>query len=92
MNNTIKNDDGLIDFIASFLNKHTISHGMSDYVGKIDWRINIKNVEEFVDLKDVELRIRKIFFSSDFKELDDRKKLAIKTFLDTIDGKIKNTF
>jgi predicted KAP-like P-loop ATPase len=92
VNSTIKNDDGLIDFIASFLNKHTISHGMSDYVGKIDWRINLKNVEEFVDLKNIELRIRKILSSSDFEELDARKKLAIKTFLDTIDGKIKNTF
>jgi len=92
VNNTIKNDDGLIDFIAGFLNKHTISHGMSDYVGKIDWRINIKNVEEFMDLKEVEPRIRKISSSSDFKQLNKRKKLAIKTFLDTIDGKIKNTF
>jgi len=92
VNSTIKNDDGLIDFIASFLNKHKISYGMSDYVGKIDWRINIKNVEEFVDLKDVEPRIRKMLSSSDFEELDTRKKLAIKTFLDTIDGKIKEHF
>ncbi|MEA3454230.1 MAG: hypothetical protein U9R12_04785 [Candidatus Caldatribacteriota bacterium] len=49
INNTIKSEDGLIDFVTSFLNK-SISHGMSDYVGKIDWRINLKNVEEFVDL------------------------------------------
>ena len=91
VNSTIKNDDGLIDFIAGFLSKST-SHSMSDYVGKIDWRINTKNVEEFVDLKDVELRIRKILSSSDFEELDARKKLAIKTFLDTIDGKIKERF
>ena len=91
VNNMIKTDDGLIDFIASFLSKSTI-HGLSDYTAKIDWRINIKNVEEFVDLKEVESRIRKILSSSDFKELDERKKLAIKTFLDTIDGKIKERF
>jgi len=91
MNNMIKNDEGLIYFITSFLSK-SISHGMSDYVAKIHWGINLKSVEEFVDLKEVEPRIRGIFSASDFEQLDDRKKLAIKTFLDTIDGKIKERF
>lgn len=91
ISNMIKSDDGLIELITSFLIKST-SQSLSDYTEKIHWRINIKSIEEFVDLKEVEPRIRKISFSSDFKELDDRKKLAIKTFLDTIDGKIKNTF
>jgi len=91
VNNMIKNDDGLIDFITSFLNKSAI-HGMSDYVGRIDWRINLNSVEEFIALKEVEPRIRRIFSSSEFNNLDDRKKLAIKTFLDTIDGKIKDGF
>jgi len=91
VNNMIKSDDGLIDFITSFLSKFT-SHGMSDYVGRIDWRIHLKSVEEFVTLKEIEPRIRKISSSSDFEQLDDRKKLAIKTFLDTIDGKIKDRF
>ena len=45
-----------------------------------------------MDLKEVEPRIRKIFSSSDFEQLDDIKKLAMKTFLDTIDGKIKERF
>lgn len=89
--NMIKNDDGLIDFITSFLSKST-SHGMSDYVAKIHWQIHLKSVEEFVDLKEVEPRIRKIFSSSDFEQFDARKKLAIRTFLDTIDGKIKERF
>ncbi len=91
VNNMIKNDDGLIDFITSFLSKST-SNGMADYVGRIPWRIHLKSVEEFVDLKEVEPRIRKIFSSSDFDQFDDRKKLAIRTFLDTIDGKIKERF
>ncbi len=91
VNNMIKNDDGLIDFITSFLSKST-SNGMSDYVGRKPWRIHLKSVEEFVDLKEVEPRIRKIFSSSDFDQFDDRKKLAIRTFLDTIDGKIKERF
>ena len=91
VNSTIKNDDGLIEFITGFLSKST-SHSISDYVGKTHWRIHLKNVKEFVDLKEIEPRIRNIFSSSDFKQLVDRKKLAIKTFLDTIDGKIKDTF
>ncbi|MDK2789456.1 MAG: hypothetical protein PWP07_2701 [Epulopiscium sp.] len=91
VNNMIKNDDGLIDFITSFLSKSK-SQGMSDYVAKTDWRIDLKSIEEFVDLTELEPRIRKIFSSSDFEQLDDRKKLAIRTFLDTIDGKIKERF
>ena len=91
VDNLIKNDDGLIDFITSFLSKST-SHGISDYVGKIHWRIDLKSVEEFVDLKEVEPQIRKIFSSSDFEQFDNTKKLAVKTFLDTIDGKIKDRF
>ena len=91
INNMIKSDDGLIDFIAGFLSKST-SHGMSDYVGKTHWKIHIENVKEFVDLKEIESRIRNISSSSDFEQLNDRKKLAIKTFLDTINGKTKERF
>jgi len=79
VNSTIKDEDGLIDIIAGFLSKST-SHSSSDYVGKIHWRINIKNVEEFVDLKEIEPRIRKISSSSNFEQLDARKKLASRRF------------
>jgi len=91
VNNMIKNDDGLIDFIAGFLSKAK-SQGMSDYVGKIHWRIPLGSIKEFVDLKRIEPRIRKISSSSNFTQLDDRKKLAIETLLDIIDGKIKDQF
>ncbi|MBI2471547.1 MAG: AAA family ATPase [Planctomycetes bacterium] len=89
----IQDDDGLINFITSFLSK-TKSHGMSDYVIKINWQIPLESIKEFVDLKRIEPRIRNIFSSSGFKELDDndKRKLAIKTFIDTIDGKIENNF
>lgn len=88
VNDMIKDDDGLIDFITIFLSKST-SHGCSDYVGKIHWRIDLKEVETFLELKRVEPRARRIFSSSDYTQLDDKKKLAIKTFLDTVDGKAK---
>jgi predicted KAP-like P-loop ATPase len=91
VNNMIKNDDGLIDFITCFLSKSS-SQGMSDYVGRLHWQITLKSVEEFVYLKEIEPRIRKIFSSSNFEQFDARKKLAIRTFLDTIDGRIKEHF
>lgn len=91
VNNMIIDDDGLIDFIASFLSKST-SQGVSDYVGKINWRISLKTIEDFIDIKKIEPRIRKIFSSTEFSKLGDREQLAIKTFLDTIDGKIKDRF
>jgi hypothetical protein len=87
----IESDNGLIDFISSFLGKSK-SQGISDYVWKVHWRIDLKSVEEFVDLKEVEPRIRKIFSSSDFEQFDNTKKLAVETFLDTIDGKISDSF
>lgn len=91
VNDVIKSDDGLIDFITSFSSKY-ISKEASDYVGTTHWRIHLKDVKKFVDLKEVEPRIRKIASSSNFKNLDDQKKPAIKTFLDTIDGRIKEPF
>ena len=92
INNMIQNDEGLIDFITLFLSKTTSRAIYTDYVDTIHWRINLESVEEFVDLNEVEPRIRRIFSSSNFEQWEDQKKLAIKTFLDTIDGKIKNAF
>jgi len=86
VNDMIKNDEGLIDFITSFLSK-TTSYSSSDHIEKIHWRID-ESIENFVDLKEIEQRIRKIFHSPDFAQLEDRKKLAIETFLNAIDGKI----
>lgn len=41
VNRMIEADDGLIDFITSFLSKSKV-HGMSDYVFKEEWKINLK--------------------------------------------------
>ena len=89
----IEEDDGLIDFVTSFLSKSKV-HGMSDYVFRTEWKINPKSIEEFVELKLIEPRIRNIFSSSKFKQLDDndKRKQAIKIFLDTFDGKMEDRF
>lgn len=85
----IKTDDGLVDFIASFLGK-TISHGMSDYVGRVSWKISLDSIKHFIDLKPIEGRLRSIAKSEDFKKLSEEKQKAVNIFLDTLDGKVKN--
>ncbi len=87
VNDMIKNDEGLIDFITRFLTRVS-PHNSSDSQEKRHWRID-GSIENFIDLKEIEPRIRKIFTSPDFAQLDDQKKLAIETFLN---GKIKDTF
>jgi len=86
VNDMIKNDEGLIDFITVSLGKITRYRG-SSYRENIDWRI-YKGIGKLVDLKEIEPRVREIFNSPDFAQLDDQKKLAIETFLNAIDGKI----
>ncbi|MCE5211822.1 MAG: hypothetical protein LLG40_09740 [Deltaproteobacteria bacterium] len=87
----IKTDDGLIEFIKCFL--HDVrSYGMKDYVENVNWRINLESVEAFLELNKVDKRLRKIRHKSEYNKLEDKAKLAIQTFLDTRDGKIKDRF
>ena len=87
----IKTDEGLVDFITSYLHKIK-SQGMGNYVWRINWQIGIKSIAEFIDTNEIEPRLRSIFSSEVFDQLDARKQLGVKTFLDTIDGKIKDDF
>ncbi len=87
----IKDDKGLIGFIKHFLSDIR-SHGMSDYVESVSWRINLESVETFVELNEVDKRLRKIQSNPQYNDLEDKEKLVIKTFLDTRDGKIKDRF
>lgn len=87
----IETDKGLIEFIKKFL-YDVKSHGMKDYVGSVNQRINLENVETFVSLDEVDKRLREILYQPQYNELDDKEKLTIKTFIDTRDGKIKDRF
>lgn len=91
VSNLIKDDNELIDFITSFLSK-VKSHTVSDYGEKTNWRIHLKSIEEYVNIKQIEPKIRNIFSSANFTQLENQKRLAIKTFLDTVDGKINDRF
>ena len=85
----IKDDKGLIMFIKHFLSD-VRSHGMSDYVESIQWRINLESVETFVDLNEVDKRLRKLRSAAEFNELEEKEQLAINTFIDTRDGRIND--
>jgi hypothetical protein len=63
---------------------------MSDYVGKVHWRIPLDSIKHFVDPAAITDRIRKIAQETSFNQLSEEKQKAIRIFLDTIDGKIKS--
>lgn len=87
----IQTDSGLIKFIPHFITK-IHSAGFSDHVGSVKHRVELKNLENFVNLDEVDYRLRKIKNSDDFYELDEKEKDAIGIFLDTRDGKISLDF
>ncbi|MDY6895310.1 MAG: P-loop NTPase fold protein [Thermotogota bacterium] len=82
-------DKGLAQFIKHFLSD-VRSHGLSDYVERVSWRISLESVEKFLCLEEVDSRLRKIKASAQFDELEEKEQLAINTFLDTRDGKVKD--
>ena len=84
----VKTDDGLVKLIAAFLHR-TFSHGILDYVSKLEWRINLETLGEFFPIEATTARLRSFSATSQFDELDEHKKLAIQVFLDTVDGKIE---
>jgi len=63
---------------------------MSDYVGKVHWQIPLDSVKHFTDQELIKERLRKISQSIGFNQLPEDKQKAVKIFLDTVDGKIKN--
>lgn len=89
VDNLIKDDEGLLVFVVSFLSK-SFSYGMSDYVGRINWRMDLKWMGQFVDPKTIEPRLRSKLSSDAFNKLLEKQQLAIRTFLDTFDEKVKD--
>ena len=87
----IEDDRGLIRFIKHFLSE-VRSYGMTDYVERVSWRITLESVEKFVGLEEVDKRLRNIKAKPQFNDLEDKEKLVIVTFLDTRDGKIKDSY
>jgi len=85
----ISTNEGLINFVAAFTSQ-SISQGMGDYVSHKNWYINLKSLENFVTIEEIEPSIREIYSSNIFKGLNDIEKNAIEVFLNTFDGKTED--
>lgn len=85
----IKDDEGLLTLVSAFESKALVS-GWSDHVGRIEYRIRLKTVEDFVSVKSIEPRIRDIASSATFGSLTAERQRAIKSFLDAVDGKTRD--
>ena len=80
----IKTDEGLINFIASFLSTST-HYNTEHYVGETRRHISPEAIGKYVETKSIKGRVRKIEQSNKFDKYSDRQKLAVNIFLDTVD-------
>ncbi len=81
-----QDNEGLLMLLAGFEGKAFVSSG-SDRVSTVEYRINLKTVEEFLRIDSIEPRLRAIAASENFMALATEHQRAVKTFLDTVDGK-----
>jgi predicted KAP-like P-loop ATPase len=88
VNSMAQNDEGLLTLLAGFEGKAFVSSG-SDRVSRVEYRINLKTVEEFLQLESIEPRLRAIAASDSFSTVPADHQRAVKTFLDTVDGKVE---
>lgn len=84
----VATNGGLIQLIQAFVGK-SYSQGMGDYVGRVNWRINLKAVSEFIPVDELTPKARAILDSDEFKTLPTDNQRAIQTFIDTVDDKVK---
>jgi predicted KAP-like P-loop ATPase len=91
VNNLILTDEGLSNFIRAFLGR-VVSYGSGDYGERVNWKINTKEIATFIDLSEIVPRIRALLDSDKIKKYSEKQVLALKTFIDTYDGKIKKDF
>jgi predicted KAP-like P-loop ATPase len=89
--NQIKHDDSLIYFLTGFL-EESYTQVLGDYAPKRELDININSINEFIELREIEPRIRKIYSSSDFKQLEETQKTAIEKILEEMDRKSEESF
>ncbi len=79
VSNVITSDEGFIDFLTAFLSK-TYSHGIDDKVVKVEWRLDPKSIEPFVNPAEIIARSKNLFkLSPDW--LKEKKKIAVETFV-----------
>ena len=86
VNSMVQNDEGLLTLLAGFEGKAFVSSG-SDRVSRVEYRISLKTVEDFLQINAIEPRLRTIVASERVKCMPADHQRAVKTFLDTVDGK-----
>jgi predicted KAP-like P-loop ATPase len=67
--------EAALSFLTGCLHRST-SHGMSDYVSREHWRINLKTVEDFVRVDTLEKKVAELSLDN----LSDKQKKAVKAF------------
>ncbi|MFP4498893.1 MAG: hypothetical protein ACLFQV_11835, partial [Vulcanimicrobiota bacterium] len=91
INKITRSDAGLIDFVSAFV----IRVARADNVDTLldgEWRIELWRIRRFAELDKIEDRLRRVFSYPGFKKLEKKKRIAVRTFLDTLDGKIINKY
>lgn len=81
-------NEDLIRLIQAFVGK-SYSHGMSDYVGRVNLKINLKSVAEFISVEKLVPRVRTILGSNEFQNLPTDSQRALQTFIDATEGKVE---
>ena len=81
INTLISSNEGIIKFLTSFTIK-TSKYTITDKVAKSSWTFDFENSSMFVNLDEIESKVRDIASSSYVEQLNVRNKVAIKLFLE----------
>jgi predicted KAP-like P-loop ATPase len=71
----VESREGILSFLTACLNRST-SQGMGDYVPQEHWRINLKTVEDFVNIDALERKVSEL----SCENLNDKQKKAVDAF------------
>lgn len=82
----IDTDVGVLSVVCAFESRSFV-HGMSDRVGKFRYRVNLKNLADFVDVEALGTRVRKIAEVETFSALPPEQQRAVRGLIDALDGK-----
>ena len=88
----IRDDEGLIDLVSAF--GHQTTHGDSQPGVKLRWYVNLDNNDglgAFIDINEIEPRLRKISESPDFEKLNEDQQRSIRASINILDGKVSGS-
>lgn len=85
----INSDINMVKFLSSFVREQS-SYGGGDYIGREERVINFKEIGDFIDVNILTPRVRKIFQSEIFSDLDEADRITIELFLKEIESFNKN--